>query len=86
MRSTRDHLLALLRKEPFEPFHFRTTNDRVFAVRHPENVMISGSTAHVYIGLDQRGHAADRMEMVPLIHVTGVGKRVPDELALVNEG
>ena len=34
----------------------------------------------------RRDGAADRMEMVPLIHISGVGEQIPAGEALVNEG
>ena len=82
--TTAESLQEYLWKEPFDPFHFRATNDRVYAVRHPENLVIVGRTAHVYVGFDPDAHTAERLKMIPLLHITEIGDGVPDAAAVAN--
>ena len=61
-----EYLRELLNRRPFEPFAVHLSNGEVFAVRHPE-CMILTKTRMVVVDPE-----ADRITTVSLLHVANV--------------
>ena len=60
-----DSIRQLLRAQPFEPFEIRMSNGDTYPVRHPENVLPTGSRL---VWVDP---AADIINVLSLLHING---------------
>jgi hypothetical protein len=63
-------LLRMLRQRPFVPFRIHLDDGTVYEVRHPELVMVSTATAHVYFPDPGQPGLFVSWEVVALRHVT----------------
>ena len=65
-----DELVALLKKEPFEPFRIHLTNGQSHDIRHPEIMAVGRSIAWVHTPAKNVATAvAERRVFVSLIHI-----------------
>ncbi len=60
-----ESIRTLLRAQPFEPFEIRMSNGDAYIVRHPENVLLTGSRIAV------ADPATDRLDILSLLHING---------------
>ena len=59
---TRRNLFRYVDAEPFHPFRIKMTSGETFEIRHPENIAVSRTTAHVFTWLDDDDHDAKERE------------------------
>jgi hypothetical protein len=50
---TRRNLFRYVDAEPFKPFRIKMTSGETFEIRHPENIAVSRTTAHVFTWMSE---------------------------------
>lgn len=66
-----NEILQLARNAPFQPFTIHMSDGSAYAIRHPEQVMVSQRSVHVGInGGSDTPDAFDDIAICSLVHVT----------------
>jgi hypothetical protein len=58
--------------EPFIPFRIHMTDSRSLDVTHPDQVMVTRTTALVGVGRDPEKGIVDHVEHCSLLHIVGI--------------
>lgn len=64
-----DELVKLLRRRPFIPLCLHMTDGQTYDVRHPDNVIVTRSYAHIGMATDQATGVLEGVEYCSLLHI-----------------
>ena len=72
-----DDLLAYTRRRPFEPFRIWVSNGEHYDICHPELCMPGFTATVIGLSRDPSKPAAERFEMVSMLHIVKVEPLAP---------
>jgi len=72
-----EELMALLRRQPFQPLRIHMTDGHAFEIHHPEAMVVSRSHATIGLRPDPQTGVVDRVEYCGLIHIVRVEELPP---------
>jgi len=67
-----EDLRALLRRQPFVPFHIHLTDGTTFDVRQPEMMFLTRSWAEIGWEAQEGSGVADRVTFCSLLHIVRI--------------
>ena len=65
----RDDIIALLRKQPFQPFRIHLVNGQVYDIRHPDMAAPTVEWIHLMVPPISNPDAFERLEIVQIAHI-----------------
>jgi hypothetical protein len=67
-----NELVEDLRRRPFEPLRFYVSDGSVYDIHHPEQCMVSLTTAHVGLAANPAAHLYERIVRIDCRHIVKV--------------